>query len=271
MRGAGAYAHMCAGDLDGVEETVDELLELTAGDPTLGAGIVIGSPAAWGLMAKSMALRERDRVEEAEALVDEALRIAAEHDDPETESWTRGTQCLLLADRGDTEAALALARHNCELTEQLGDVFSRSTALNALTYVLDRRRASPPRRSRRSSSSDRLYREAMGTGGETEAWRVDPARPRAARTRPHRAGAGGGRVGGRHRAAGGHGLADPCRLSTPSPRRGRRPERPGVEEALDEATEEAESRGHAMSLRKIDGRPRDAPRRRRGARIASRA
>ena len=34
MRAAGAYAQMCAGDLDGVEEMIDEMLELIDGDPT---------------------------------------------------------------------------------------------------------------------------------------------------------------------------------------------------------------------------------------------
>jgi tetratricopeptide (TPR) repeat protein len=121
IRSAGAYAHMCAGDLDALERTAGELLDLTGGDPGLGAGIVVDCPIAWALMAKSVALRERDRPEEAQELLDEALRLAREHDDPETESWARGSKSLLVADRGEFEAALALARRNCELTEQLGD------------------------------------------------------------------------------------------------------------------------------------------------------
>ncbi len=44
IRGAGCYAQMCAGDLDLVESTAGEILELGGGDPNVGAGIVIGCP-----------------------------------------------------------------------------------------------------------------------------------------------------------------------------------------------------------------------------------
>ncbi|MFI5028128.1 MAG: ATP-binding protein [Solirubrobacterales bacterium] len=170
VRAVGAYAYMCAGDLDGLERTVDEILELAAEDQAVGSGILIASPLSWALMAKSVALRERDRPEEAERLLEESLRIAAEQEDLETEGWSRGSRCLLLADRGEVEAALALARHNCEQTERLGDVFSRSTALNSLTYVL-LVAGEFSEALETVELSDRLYREAMGAGGETEAWR----------------------------------------------------------------------------------------------------
>jgi class 3 adenylate cyclase/tetratricopeptide (TPR) repeat protein len=250
VRGAGAYAYMCAGDLKTLEETIEEMLELTGGDPTLGAGVVVDCPIAWGLNAKSVVMRERDRPEEAEALLDEALRLAAEHEDPETEGWARGSRCLMLADQGEVEAALALARRNCELTEQLGDVFSRSTALTSLAYVLLAAGAGEEALET-IELADRLYREAMGAGGETEAWRstlrarallelgrsdealeeiewaADTARrremgwqvPSACHTLAQaRAAAGAG----------------------------------GVEEALDEGAAAARLHGHAMTLRKIE-------------------
>ena len=60
---------------------------------------MIGCPVAWAPMAKAMAAaRARTGSSEAEELVDEALRIATEEGDPETASWTRGNQALLLAD-----------------------------------------------------------------------------------------------------------------------------------------------------------------------------
>ncbi len=170
VRSGSAYAFMCAGDLEGLERTADELLELTGDDPSLGAGIVVDCPVAWGLMAKAVALRERDRPEQAEELLDEALRITAEQDDPETEGWARGSKSLLLADRGDMKAALALSRRNCESIERLGDVFSLSTALTSMAYV--QIAADEFEQALESVQlADRLYREAMGTGGETEAWR----------------------------------------------------------------------------------------------------
>ncbi len=51
IRGAGAYAQMCAGDLDAVDAVLDEMLELTGDDLDAGAGIVISCPLAWALMA----------------------------------------------------------------------------------------------------------------------------------------------------------------------------------------------------------------------------
>ena len=250
VRSAGAYAYMCAGDLDGLERTAGELLDLTSGDPSLGAGIIVDCPIAWGLMAKAVALRERDRPAEAEELLDEALRLTDEHADPETESWARGSKCMLLADQGKNEAALALARRNCELTERLGDVFSRSTALTSMAYVQLIAGAHEEALAT-IELSDRLYREAMGSGGETEAWR-STLRARAllgldqgekaleeaewaASTALRRA----------------MGWQIPLALYTLAQARAAAGA-PGVEEALTQATEEARQRDHLMTLRKIE-------------------
>lgn len=249
VRGAAAYAHMCAGDLDRLEATADEMLAIIDGDPEVGAGIVIGSPIAWGLMAKSSALRERGRPEEAGRLLDEALREVVERNDPETESWILGAKSAVLADCGEIEAALALALRNCELTDRLGDVFSRSMALTSLAYVrlvagefaaaLDD-----------VELADRGYREAMGTGGETEGWRGYL-----------RAGALLGL--GRTEEA----IAQAEWASDTARRRGMNWQLPpalnvlaqarsaagaaGVTEALDEATAVAERHGHEMALEQI--------------------
>jgi len=250
VRSGSAYAYMCAGDLDNLEGTADELLDLTGGDPTLGAGIVVDCPAAWGRMAKAVALRERDRPQEAEALLDEALRLTGEHDDPETESWVRGSKSLLLADRGDFEAAMALARRNRELVEQLGDVFSLSTALTSMGYVqiavgkfeeaLETVRL-----------ADRLYREAMGSGGETEAWR-STLRARALLGLGRNAEAldeieWAASTADRR----GMGWQIPSALHTLAQARAATGGA-GVEEALERAAAAAEARGHLMTQRRIE-------------------
>jgi tetratricopeptide (TPR) repeat protein len=161
---------MCAGDLDGMEATVDEMLEILDRDAEAGAGVVVSSPVAWGLNAKSMVLRERGDREEAERLLDEALREARERGDPETESWALGTKSGVLTDHGEIEAALAVALRNCELTERLGDVFSRTMALTELSRV--RLEAGEFDAALEAIElADRGYREAMGSGGEVEAWR----------------------------------------------------------------------------------------------------
>ncbi|HET7485738.1 MAG TPA: adenylate/guanylate cyclase domain-containing protein [Solirubrobacterales bacterium] len=250
IRSAGAYAHMCAGDLEALERTAGELLELTGGDPSLGAGIVVDCPIAWALMAKSVALRERDRPDEAGELLDEALRLAGEHDDPETEGWARGSKSLLVADRGEFEAALALARRNCELTEQLGDVFSRSTALTSMAYV-QHEAGDDDGALETIERADRIYREAMGSGGETEAWR-STLRARALLGLGHTGEAleeaeWAASTAGRREM----GWQIPSALHTVAQARAAAGVA-GVEEALDEAAAAAGSRGHLMTLGRIE-------------------
>ncbi len=250
VRSGSAYAFMCAGDLDGLERTADELLDLTGGDPRLGGGIVVDCPIAWGLMAKAVALRERDRAEEAEKLLDEAMRLTAEHDDPETEGWARGSKSLLLADRGEAEAALALARRNRELIERFGDVFSLSTALSSMTYV-QIAAGEFEGGLETIQLADRLYREAMGSGGETEAWRS---------TLRARAFLGMGRNAealeeiewaARTAERRGMGWQIPTAFHTLAQARAATGAA-GVEEALAQAAEAAGERGHLMTLRRIE-------------------
>jgi class 3 adenylate cyclase len=169
VRGAGAYAFLCVADFDGFERILDEMLEIVGDDGSVGSGIILGSPIAWGLMGKGMIRRERLEFEAAEELFDRALVVALEEDDPETASWVRSNQASLVF-RRDPEAALAIARRNVELTDRLGDVFSRSLALSNLAWVqliAEENEAALEA----IEASERLYREAMDTGGEMEGWR----------------------------------------------------------------------------------------------------
>jgi class 3 adenylate cyclase/tetratricopeptide (TPR) repeat protein len=170
IRSAGAYARLCGGDFDGFEAMLDEVIELAGDDPTAGAGVIIGNPVAWALMGKAIVRRERGEFDEAENLLNSSLQVAAEAEDPETESWIRGSQAMLRSSRGDLEGGIALARRNCELTERLGDVFSRSLALANLgvteLFADDYEAAL-----RSIEEAERLYRGAMDSGGEMEAWR----------------------------------------------------------------------------------------------------
>jgi adenylate cyclase len=170
IRTVGSYPYLCAGDFDQSERLVDEALEIAGDDHGAGAGIVIGCPYAWCLMAKAVIRRDRAEFDAGEELSGSALRIAAEQGDPETASWTRGNLAALLAARGDLDEALGLAQRNYELTERLGDVFSRHWALVYLGFVhLEREDAKAALDY--LERGDRLYREAMGNGGEAEAWR----------------------------------------------------------------------------------------------------
>jgi class 3 adenylate cyclase/tetratricopeptide (TPR) repeat protein len=170
IRGIGAYARLCAGDFDGFGRELDTVLELAGGDPATGAGIVTACPVAWATMGKGLIAKERGEFERCEQLLAAALRIAAEAGDLETASWIRGTQASLLGMRGDPEAGVAIARRNRELTERLGDVFSRSLALaNLCAAELNAEDFAAALES--IEESERLYREAMGDGGEMESWR----------------------------------------------------------------------------------------------------
>jgi adenylate cyclase len=171
LRAAGAYAFLCAGDFDGFEQMLDEMLQLAGEEGEIGAGIVIGSPVAWALMGKGLVRRERGEFDQAEEHFDASLRLAIEQDDPETASWIRSNLSAMLAVRGDVEAALATARRNCELTERLGDVFSRSLAMANLGWA--QMAAEEPEDALGSiDGAERIYREAMDTGGEMEGWRA---------------------------------------------------------------------------------------------------
>jgi class 3 adenylate cyclase/tetratricopeptide (TPR) repeat protein len=169
VRGAGAYAYLCNADFEGFERILDEMLEIVDGDGSIGAGIVLGSPIAWGLMGKGMVRREKLEFEEAEELFERALKTALEEDDPETASWIRSNQASLLI-RRDPEAALAIARRNVELTDRLGDVFSRSLALSNLAWtqlIAEENEAALES----IEESERFYQEAMDNRGEMDGWR----------------------------------------------------------------------------------------------------
>ncbi len=169
VRGAGAYAYLCVADFEGFEEILDEMLEIVAGDGSVGANIVLGSPIAWGLMGKGMVRREKLEFEEAETFFERALEAALEEEDAETASWIRSNQASLVI-RRDPEAALAIARRNVELTDRLGDVFSRSLALSNLAWT-QMIGEEYEEALEAIEESERLYREAMDNGGEMEGWR----------------------------------------------------------------------------------------------------
>ena len=169
-RTAGSYAYVVAGDLDHCEQLLDEALEIMRDDHSMGNGIVLGCPYAWAIMGKGIIRRDHSEYDAGEELFEQALRIAAEQGDPETESWTRGNLAVLLAVRGDLDPALGLALRNYELTERLGDVFSRVWALINLGLVRLARGEDEDALGA-LERGDRLYREAMGKGGEAEAWR----------------------------------------------------------------------------------------------------
>jgi len=250
IRASCSYAYLCAGDFDRFDRELDAVLELAGDDRSAGAGIVIGSPTAWALMAKGLVRREWGRLEEAEELFNRALQIAEEDGDPEIASWTRSNQSLLLGMRGEAEAGIALGRRNCELTERLGDVFSRSLAVANLGAV---QLAAEDYAAALDSfeEAERVYRDAVPDGDEMEAWR-DALRSQAL--------AGVGRTEeavelaeGAVRIARERGMRWSLPLALLATARTRAAAGAGgVEEALDEAAAVAEETGAVTSLSAIE-------------------
>jgi class 3 adenylate cyclase/tetratricopeptide (TPR) repeat protein len=170
IRTASSYAYLASGEYEECDRILDEALELAGGDQDAGAGIVIGNPYAFALHFKGVICRERGELERADEFLETALRIAGEHGDSETESWTRGQKAILADYRGEPDA-LAQAERNFELTDRLGDVFSRTWALVYVCFVrLDIGDAAGALEAIERAES--IYREAMGGGGEAEAWRA---------------------------------------------------------------------------------------------------
>jgi adenylate cyclase len=250
IRAASSYAYLCTGDFAGFDRSVSEILDLAGEDRRVGAGIIIGSPIAWAHMAKGLVLRERGQLEDADARFNLALQIAIEDGDPEIASWTRSNQALMLAMSGDLDAAIALARRNCELTERLGDVFSRSLALSNLggsqiaagdyAGALDS-----------LEEAERVYRAAVSDGDEMETWRAGLRSE--ALTGVGRAEEGLALAEWATEVARERGMLWSLPLDLQAVAIGRAATgRDGIDAALDEATEVAEQTGAMTSLQAVE-------------------
>jgi class 3 adenylate cyclase/tetratricopeptide (TPR) repeat protein len=170
MRAAGAYARLCSGEFSAYAAMLDEVLELSGGDPVTGAGLVIGNPVAFAHMGKGTVHKERGEFDAADAELELALESSSSAQDPETESWIIGMQAMLRTVQGDGEAGVSVARRGYEIAERLGDAFSRALALSNLGWA-EMEVADYEAGLQSVEEADRLYREAMGVGGEMEGWR----------------------------------------------------------------------------------------------------
>ncbi|MBK8293654.1 MAG: AAA family ATPase [Solirubrobacterales bacterium] len=162
-----SYPNFFAGDFDAAERMVDEALDLAGNDYGVGSGIVVGCPYAFCLTFKGNICRDRGDFDAAQEYFDSALKIASDQGDLEAGIWARGGLSWQLFMLGRTDDALRLAQRNRDISERLGDVFSRHFALLCLGWVHCERGEYEPALDF-LESADRLYREAMGGGGEVE-------------------------------------------------------------------------------------------------------
>ena len=123
------YPNFLSGRYEESLESLDRLLEVTQGDLSLGAGIVIGSPHAWGTAFRAPSLMQLGRLKEAEEALVEGIR-ACEAADRESLGWAHTFQ-VNLARCGLYEwgpETLAYGRQAAEIADELGDGFSRVVA-----------------------------------------------------------------------------------------------------------------------------------------------
>jgi hypothetical protein len=156
----------------------------------------------------------------------------------------------MMAERGLVEAGLAQAQRNYELTERLGDVFSRAVALTGLGLV--QTMASEHAAALKSLDlAEATYREAMNAGGEQEAWRgTIKVWALLGLGRNEEALAQAERMTAVAREREMHWQLPSALLALAQARRANCGD--GVEEALDEATQLCNRLGHLQTLRKIE-------------------
>jgi class 3 adenylate cyclase/tetratricopeptide (TPR) repeat protein len=183
-----AYAFSCAGeDRDGLA-ILDRAIELADGDPTVGAGIVVGCPYAWCHGFKGAILAELGELEQARRQIEQGRKIAGEQGDIEVVGWGHTFSTYLAYFVGEPEAALGHAQQALEIAERTGSSFSRAWAWFWLGLA-ERMRDEWPQAIEALERSAAIAREGH-TAVEGKAWRLavlgeaylglgDPERARA--------------------------------------------------------------------------------------------
>jgi len=161
------YALWLAGRHEEALASLDRVLELTADDPQLGAGIAVANPRAWATSFRTSPLMMLGRLEEARRAVAAGAELCRRWD-RESLGWTHTFHVGLAwagADPAGPET-LAHARRAVEIAEQLGDAFSRINALHWLgdAYLL----TGNPVEADRAHSQCLEAVEARGAGREQE-------------------------------------------------------------------------------------------------------
>jgi class 3 adenylate cyclase/tetratricopeptide (TPR) repeat protein len=107
---------------------LDRALELSAGDPTLGAGVAVGCPFAWCMGMKGLILTGLGELEEARRLIERCRKVARDREDLEVVGWSHMWSIWLAYFLGQSETALGHAQQASEIAERIGDSFSQASA-----------------------------------------------------------------------------------------------------------------------------------------------
>jgi tetratricopeptide (TPR) repeat protein len=123
-----SYAPYCVGERDEAVAICDRAIELAKGDPTVGAGVIVGCPYAFCHAFKGNVLIELGQLEEGRRLIEQGRMIAHEQGDIETVGWSHNFSTWLAYYQGEPEAALGHAQQGLEIAERIGSWFSRAWA-----------------------------------------------------------------------------------------------------------------------------------------------
>jgi tetratricopeptide (TPR) repeat protein len=125
---APTYAIYCTGEHRESVAICDRAIEFADGDPTVGAGIILGCPYAFNHAFKGFVLAELGEFEQSHRLIEQGRTIAREQGDIETVGWSHVFSVSLAYFQGEPEAALGHAQQALEIAERIGDSFSRAHA-----------------------------------------------------------------------------------------------------------------------------------------------
>ncbi|MDX6632122.1 MAG: hypothetical protein QOG26_127 [Solirubrobacterales bacterium] len=103
-------------------------IEFGAENPTLGAGITVKCPYAWGVMWKGVCLSYLGELDESQVWLDRGMEIARAQGDMETVGWCYQMRVWLGWLRGGDRSMLTDGQRQLEIAEQIGDSFSRTWA-----------------------------------------------------------------------------------------------------------------------------------------------
>jgi adenylate cyclase len=138
MRASTTYPRFCAGELVDGLRIADEGIDLSGGDPSVGAGISYASPYVALLLIRGLLLGAVGRLSDGFTTLERALDVAREVHELDVGSWAaHGVWAWLTHwSGGDREVALDHARRGIEAAERVGGGFARAQAYAGLAEAL---------------------------------------------------------------------------------------------------------------------------------------
>jgi class 3 adenylate cyclase/tetratricopeptide (TPR) repeat protein len=129
------YALFMLGRLREALATIEQGLELAAGDTRLGADTLFVSPYAWSVMTRSFLLAYLGRLTEAAEGLDSAMRLARDQGDVEVLGYAHANRAWLARQSGEIESALVHAAEAVEIAERMGNAYARTQAYSCLALA----------------------------------------------------------------------------------------------------------------------------------------